>query len=125
MPITPSKRALDECKKRGWVAQRVEQWNQWAKKSLDLFGCIDIVACVPEVTDRNTSKVITLSEGFLLGIQVTSGSNHAARVAKIHAEPRMKAWADAGGKIEVWSYAKQGKRGERKRWVLRVEEVRL
>jgi hypothetical protein len=62
----------------------------------DLFGCIDIVALdgLPGV----------------LGIQATSLSNRAARVAKIRTDPEVaplaRAWLLAGNRLEVWGWAK-------------------
>lgn len=103
---SPTQRALAECKKRGWTAQVVERWNTWAKKRIDLFGCIDIVAITPT---------------GILGIQVTSGTNHASRRTKILGEPRVRDWTYAGGLFELWSYTKRGERGARKLWALRTE----
>lgn len=138
--MSPTERSLAECRKRGWVAQVVERWNPHAHIRQDMFGCIDIVACVPQRRCQpdalglcmNCERLVELyctpcreRPGHVLGIQATSGDNHAARVAKIKAEPRMKAWCEAGGRVEVWSWSKRGARGERKVWTLRVEEVVL
>lgn len=110
--MSPTQRALAELKKLGAVAAIVERWNPYAKVRQDLFGFIDIVACLGP---------------NLLALQVTSGEggNHAARVAKIKAEPRALAWLKAGGIIEVWSVAKRGGRGERKTWQIRKEAVTI
>jgi hypothetical protein len=103
---SPTARALKECRKRGWTSQVVERWNAWAKKRLDLFGVIDVVAITPD---------------GILGIQVTTGTNHASRREKILAEPNVRAWVAAGGRFELWSYAQRGASGKRKLWTLRVE----
>jgi hypothetical protein len=107
---TPSARTLKECRARGWDAQVVEQTIPRTFIKRDLFGVIDIVAITP---------------GGLLGIQATGGSGgaHAARRAKILAEPRALRWLQAGAGLEIWSYAKQGKAGARKLWALRVEAI--
>jgi hypothetical protein len=105
--ITPTARTLAECRKRGWQADVVERRLTRTIKR-DLFGCIDIVAITPE---------------GMLGIQATSGSNHSARLVKAKQEPRLQAWLGVGARFEVWSWAKKGKRGKRKRWMLRTEEV--
>jgi hypothetical protein len=107
---SPTQRTLAECRKRGWPAQVVEQTIPRTFIKRDLFGCIDIVAIA-----RDTSRIV--------GIQVTSGTNHAARMAKARAEPRVQAWVAAGGVFEVWSWAKRGARGKRKAWTLRVEAL--
>ncbi len=113
--MSPTQRALAELKRRGWPAGVVEQTIPKMFIKRDLFGVLDIVAIVPP----------TESPGYILGIQVTSGPNHAARIAKIAAEPRATKWLEAGGRIEVWSYSKRGARGKRKVWTLRVESVDL
>jgi hypothetical protein len=105
--ISPNARALAECRRRGWPAQTVEQRIPHTFITRDLFGVIDIVA---------------LAGPRIIGIQVTSGSNHAARIAKIAAEPRARAWCEAGGKIEVWSWSKRGAKGKRKVWTMREQE---
>jgi hypothetical protein len=105
---SPTARSLAECRKRGWIAQVVEQTIPRTFIKRDLFGIIDIVA----ITDAG-----------ILGIQATSGTNHAARVAKARLEPRLTRWLEEGARFEVWSWAKRGNRGERKLWSLRAEGV--
>jgi hypothetical protein len=83
----------------------VERWNAFARKRVDLFGVIDVVAITPE---------------GILGVQVTSGTNHSARVKKAKEEPAIVEWLKAGGKFEVWSFRKKMK-GKQARWVLRSE----
>lgn len=115
--ISPTARTLVECRRRGWIAGVVEKNVQYPKPhKIDLFGVIDIVAIVPAQHDL-------LGAGAILAIQATSnnGGTHAARRDKILAEPRAKAWVDAGGRLELWSWAKQGAAGKRKTWTLRVE----
>lgn len=112
MPSTsPTQRALAECRKRGWQSQVVEYWLAPARRRIDLFGCIDILALD--------------GESGSLGIQVTSGSGHSARVKKSLAEPRIREWVRAGNRFEVWSYAKRGPVGKRKVWTLRVQRLEL
>src|ERR1700676_5404113 len=52
-------RTLAVLKKEGYTAQVVEYYNQFARRRIDLFGIIDIVALRPDET---------------LGIQTTSGA---------------------------------------------------
>lgn len=105
--MSPTKRARAEMLARGWTSQIVEKWNPFAKVRQDLFGFIDIVA-------------VHQSCG-ILGVQACVGSSHAAREAKIEAEPRALAWIAAGGRIEVWSFSKTNgrKAGKRKLWTMR------
>lgn len=106
--MTPTKRALKEIRSLGYTAQVVEHWNSFARRRIDLFGFADIVVLTP---------------GSIVAVQVTAGSSHAARRKKILAEPRALAWIRAGGVLELWSFAKQGARGERKTWKLRKESI--
>jgi hypothetical protein len=110
--MSPTARTLAECKRRGWIAQVVEQTIPRTFIKRDLFGIIDIIA----ITDQGP-----LSE--IIGIQVTSGTNHAARVAKARREPRLSAWLGGGARFEVWSWSKRGARGKRKAWTLREEYI--
>lgn len=105
---SPTARSLAECKKRGWTAQVVEKWNPHAKVRQDLFNVIDIVA---------------LTDTGILGIQACAGASHAARAAKMRAEPKTLAWLKSGGVLTVWSWAKRGGRNERKIWTLREEVI--
>ena len=106
---SPSARALAECRKRDWPCGIVERYCSFTKRRHDLFGCIDLVA----LDDKMGA----------LGIQVTSGANHAKRVQKTLEEPRILRWLQKGNRFEVWSYAKRGAAGKRKLWQLRIEAV--
>ena len=57
--------------------------------SLDLFNAFDAIAIKPDVG--------------IIGVQVTSRSNHAARRTKLKANPIMRTWIESGGRIEVCS----------------------
>ncbi len=102
---SPTQRALAECKRRGWTAGIVEKWNQFARIRQDLYGFIDLVVCGQDIG--------------IVGVQACAGSSHAAREAKIEAEPRAVKWLQSGGRAEVWSFRKGGARGKRKTWTLR------
>ena len=106
---SPTQRTLAEAKKLGFTSQVVEKWNSFARRRIDLFGVIDVVAVMPGVG--------------IVGIQTTSGSCHAARRAKALAEPRLAAWLASGGRFEIWSWGNRGERGKRKEWTLRREEI--
>jgi hypothetical protein len=120
---SPTARTLAECRKRGWIAQVVEQHLPFPKPfgtKRDLFGVIDIVAIEPSRPAFGPGEIGT--PAVLIGIQATaSAAHHAHRRAKILAEPRMRDWLETGARLELWSWAKQGARGKAKRWTLRVE----
>lgn len=107
---SPTSRTLKECKRRGWEADVVERrLTRFIKK--DFLGCIDIIAVTPE--------------GCIIGIQATDGTSHSKRVTKTVAEPRIVPWLQAGGFVEVWSWALRGEHGKRKRWTLRIQPIGL
>jgi hypothetical protein len=55
-------------RERGYpLVQVVERWNGFARKRVDLFGIIDVIAVGDEI----------------IAVQTTSGSNMAARIKKI------------------------------------------
>lgn len=105
---SPTARTLARCRKQGWDADVVERWNPFAHKKKDVAGCIDVVAYGTEC--------------HVLGIQTTSGSNHAARRTKALEEPRLAAWLASGARFQIWSWTQPA--GSR-RWVLRVERFIL
>jgi hypothetical protein len=110
---SPTSRSLEECRRRGWLAEVVEKWIPQTKQRKDLWGFVDLVAITPD--------------GRTIGIQATSGANHAARVAKIQDSPKIDAVLNAGWIVEVWSYTKRKVKrgGTAVRWVLREERVTL
>lgn len=87
--MSPTQRTLQNLRSQGYTVQVVERWNSFARKRIDLYGCIDLVAC---------------GQGSILGVQATSWSNHAARRNKSIAEPRLYDWLASGGRFEVWSW---------------------
>ena len=123
MQVSPTQRALAECKRRGWTAQVVEKWNPHARVRQDLFGVIDLVAIVPPAIAPAIGVPCSVSSGCIVGIQACAGSSHAARMTKVRAEPRAAEWVNAGARLLVWSFAKRGARGKRKTWTLREEAL--
>lgn len=114
---TYNARTITECRRRGWIAGNVERRSPFPKPqgtTYDLFGVIDIIAC--DLSAPAGQRTI--------GIQATSGGTGgsvAPHRAKIMAEPLAAKWVAAGNRLELWSWAKQGARGKRKKWTLRVE----
>lgn len=121
--MTPTARSLAECKRRGWTAGVVEKFVRFPPPGhrVDLFGCIDIVAIGPQ---GEVGMCDDWSER-IFGIQACAGASHAARKTKALAEPRLRAWLEAGGRFAIWSWAKRGDRGKRKLWTLRTEQIRV
>ncbi len=105
---TPTARALEEIRKQGFVAEVVERRLPHCFVTKDFFGFADIIYA---------------TESSIVALQVTGGKNHASRKTKILAEPKALVWLKAGGLIELWTYNKQGPRGQVKTWVCRKEEI--
>lgn len=105
---SPTARTLAKLRKDGYQAGVVEKWIPQTKRRLDLFGGIDIIAV-----------------GFdsIIGIQCTTVTNQAKRIAKLLAEPQLAVWRRNGGRLQVWGWAKKGKAGKRKFWECTVTEI--
>ena len=102
---SPTARSLDRLRKMGYRAQVVEHWNPFAKRRVDLFGFIDVLA---------------IREGEILGVQATTMDNRSKRVEKIRTHESVPAWLSAGGLLEVWAWRRlKVKRGGKAfRWEL-------
>ena len=108
--MTPTARTLAECRKRGWIAQVVEQTIPRTFIKRDLFGVIDIIAITPN---------------GILSIQATGdhGGDVQQRVRKILAEPRALQWLSTGARLAVWGWGRRGAANTRKLWTLREQEI--
>ena len=87
---TPCARTMAALRGAGWTVERVEHWNPYAHVTLDLFGFADLLA---------------LAAGRILAVQVTTADHGANRRAKILAEHRARAWVQAGGSVELRTWA--------------------
>ena len=107
--MSPTQRSLKALRERGYTAAVTEHWNAYSKVRQDLFGFIDILAISGDIT---------------LAVQTTSSTNVAARVAKILANPKAKAWCDTlNRQLVVHGWSKKGPRGKRKLWECREVTV--
>jgi hypothetical protein len=104
---SPTQRSLKYLRLLGYRVEIVERWIPGANIRRDLFGFIDLLA---------------IKDGEVLAVQTTSGSNVAARVAKIASDELAGAVADVrklGWSIHVHGWRKNSKR----RYVLREIDV--
>lgn len=89
---SPTQRSLAYLRAAGYpLVQVVERWNAFAKVRQDLFGIIDVVAVGPDI----------------VGVQATSASNVAARVAKITESEALPILRKAGIRVVVHGWAKR------------------
>ena len=120
--MSPTQRTRAYLKAKGFISHITEKWNSHAKITQDMFGFIDLV-----YLDTSMNRIV--------GVQVTSGANHANRKAKIIGECRKQAleWMLCEGAIEVFSWSKRksekitkkGKRSKQMIWVPRIEEIEI
>lgn len=90
----------------GWTVATVENRIPHTFITRDLFNFADLLAVSP-------------SRGVML-VQVTGGSNMAARVEKVKAEPRHAICLAAGIRIQVHCWVKRAKKKERECRVLEI-----
>src|SRR5690349_16157054 len=93
-PFEKAKKRLSEI---GYTVGKVEYWNAFCRRRVDLFNCIDAV-CM-----RHGDP--------LLAVQVTSRSNVSARMKKAH--PVALQWVSTGNRFEVWGYTPKSKKPPR------------
>ena len=93
MSLTPTQLTLRKLRTDGWpLVEVVERWNPHARRRVDLFGFVDVLAVGP---------------GGVLAVQTTSASNVAARIRKIAEHPNVAAVREAGIAIRVHGWAKK------------------
>jgi hypothetical protein len=110
---SPTALTLQECRKRGWPATKVEYWNHAAKRRIDLFGFGDILAL-----DGKPGSLI---------IQATTKANMSARCNKIERSTEAHAWLQAENRIQVWGWWKRPmKKGSKKLiWAVKFTTIKL
>ncbi len=110
MPMSPTARTMQECKKRGWPVSKAEYFNSFTKRRHDLFNFIDVVA-------------LDMDTGTIIGIQSTTTSNLTSRIKKTIELESSRQWKKCGGRIVMHGWAKRGPAGKRKLWTLREVEI--
>lgn len=111
---SPVQRTLEYLKKKNIRCQKVEYWNSFGNKRVDLFGIIDIIALTPD---------------GVLGIQVCGRDfqEHIRKMTLSHCE-ETQAWLQTPGTgLVLWSWRplKKGKRILYKPRVRRITEADL
>lgn len=112
--MTPTQRTLKLLRDQGWTAEIVERWNQYARIRQDFAGFADILAF-----NSRASRGV-------LAVQTTSGTNLAARRAKILASEKAREWLAAGNFITLHGWRKLKPRGVKvPKWDCRVEPLEI
>lgn len=99
--MSPTARTLEHLRREGWTCQVVEYWNAFARRRIDLFGCIDIIAVRGDRT---------------IGIQCTTATHRSHRIAKAKATPAIQDWITAGNEMFVIDWRKP--KGPAGKWVM-------
>ena len=86
MANSPTQRSLKYLRDQGYTVAIVEYFNYFTKRRHDLFQFADLLA---------------IRENEVLLVQVTSGSNVAARIKKIAANEHIDAVRKSGMRVEV------------------------
>lgn len=110
--MTPTARTLMALRAMGYTVAVVERWNPHARIRQDLFGFGDIIG---------------IGDGYAgcFMVQACAGASHAARKAKMIAEPLLREWLRFGNRACVMSWSKRGARGKRKLWEVRRERITM
>lgn len=110
--MSNTSRTLEYIRQRGWIADKVEQFNPYAGKfgkRKDMFNFADIVA---------------LGEGHIWAIQ-SCGQSFAEHLRKILEEPNALKWLECSGRILLigWRKVKLKRGGKAMRWSPRIKEI--
>ncbi len=110
---SPTQRSKEILTENGWHPEVVEHWNAFTRRRHDMFGFTDILA-------------IKAWEKPML-VQTTTGTNFAARKAKIVHSDLAPIALRSGFRIFVhgWRKLKVKRGGKAIRWVIRCEEITL
>lgn len=108
----------------GYEYAIVEKYNQFVRRRQDFGGFADILAWKQGVKG-------------VLAVQACAGrgdmSKHVTKLTTVSPTEdevkgkarirKIRAWLGAGNRLEIWSWAKRGPRGERKSWTMVKTEV--
>jgi len=88
---------------QGYLVELVESYNAFTKRKHDLWGFIDFLA---------------IKRDDILAIQVTSKANMSSRRKKITEHDNVGKVREAGIRIELWGFYKEGNR-----WQVKIENL--
>lgn len=103
MATSPTQRSLEKLRDAGYTCAVLEHWNAFARRRIDAFGFVDILA---------------LRDNEILAVQTTSATNVSARVKKITEHENIGAVRQAGIRVVVHGWKKSGRH-----WVCREVDV--
>jgi hypothetical protein len=106
--MSPTQRSLAYIRSQGMKPWIVEYWNPFARKRVDLYGCIDILC---------------IGNGETWAVQTTS-TGVASRVKKITESEYFPVMLESGWRVFVHGWAKNTK-GEMKHRVVELTSENL
>lgn len=107
--MTPIARSLAHLRALEYQVAVVEHWIPHTRIRRDLFRMFDLVA-------------IHRAHAGVLGVQVTTASNRAARRKKLRSAPVLRLWLAAGNRAHLHAWG-QRRHGRAKLWHVTIEEV--
>ena len=109
--MSPTQRSLAFFKELPGVhAEVVERWIPGACIRKDYLGIFDLLVLEP-------------GRSGVTGVQVCARASAAARRTKMQESGYLSLWLQTGNRALLHSWAKEGPRGTRKLWRVKVEEV--
>lgn len=87
----------------GYLVELMERWCPFSRRKKDGWGFIDFLA---------------IKRDEILAVQVTSKSNMASRRTKIAEHENVNKVREAGIRIELWGFYKEGNR-----WQVKKEDL--
>lgn len=104
--MTPCARSMAWLRRQGYTVARVEHWNPWAHRRVDLFGFADLVGLHPR-------------QPGVLAVQATTDTHSTSHLATARQSKELALWLKTGNRFSLHLWAKRGARGRRKMWRLR------
>ena len=140
-----TRRSMDLARDRGWLVMKTEYWlPSFASRKIvdaaktwmltgntgDLRNAIELEKRMGPGVRKDLFgfiDVFAMTEKDFIAIQITSWDNVSARKTKIKTEclEYSQQWLKCGGRIQIWGWKKEKRRGTRKLWHHRVVEITL
>lgn len=116
--ISNTSRTLEYIRNKGWIADKVEQFNSYAGKfgqRKDMFGFADIVA----LGEKSIIAIQSCGQAF---------SEHDKKITEDeNVAPNALLWLECGGRLILigWRKVKLKRGGKAMRWQPRIKEYTI
>ena len=121
---TPTARTRQWLRKQGYMVGSTESFNAFSGHRHDLFGFCDLMV-IPDrtLTGNEFAQGMPRPHYYPSFVQVTSGSNHAARRNKMVESPAVEAVLRCTAQVCIISWSEKKGKG-RQKWFPRVEWIK-